>query len=375
MNTGNWESAPMGPMGGYTSVEMLLDDVSNRMAATNFPRHSRGSNSQKTGGSIRVVKPSSASNSPRSSMGLARRRTVMNDGAYRRRVTMMDQTLMANGGFITNDGLPDVQQPRSTRPVSWHPASHLVPQQAYQSYATPTPELNNQYPLFNLPGTPSVYSGYASPDSTFSPLSMSYTGYEQPQYFQNTPTTFSTHHYTNQQEYVQESDGNLAPQTVANTDPSMYSHFDWNNFATNGFDAPPTPDNFLPIQHPEPSFPAEDSIPYHPLEDDESDDGEELIGMGLYDTPEITKSSSADPQLDNYRALMMSQLLGSGYVPPPKIEPTGKGLKLEETWTPPSDDEDEDDDEQDGEGEDEEQEVKVEASIDAAQTYCPAGWV
>jgi hypothetical protein len=362
-------------MGGYTTVEMLLDDVSKRMAASNIPRHSRGSNSQKTGGSIRVVKPSSASNSPRSSMGLARRRTVMNDGAYRRRVVMMDQTLLANGGFITNDGLPDVQQPRSSRPVSWHPASHLVPQQAYQPYTTLAPELNNQYPLFNLPGTPSVYSGYASPDSTFSPLSMPYTGYEQPQYFQNTHTTFAAPHYPNQQEYIQESNGNFTPQTMANTDPSMYSHFDWNNFATNGFDAPPTPDNFLPIQHPEPSFPGEDSIPYHPLEDDESDDGEELIGMGLYDTPEITKSSSTDPQLDNYRALMMSQLLGSGYVPSRKIEPTGKGLKLEETWTPPSDDEDEDDDEQDGEGEDEEPEVKVEASVDATQTNCPAGWV
>ena len=48
---------------------------------------------------------------------------------------------------------------------------------------------------------------------------------------------------------------------------------------------------------------------------------------------------------------MMSQVLGSAYRRP---EPVGKGLKLEETWNPPSDDEEEEDDEQDGEAEDDE---------------------
>ncbi|PQE05597.1 hypothetical protein CJF30_00007764 [Rutstroemia sp. NJR-2017a BBW] len=120
----------------------------------------------------------------------------------------------------------------------------------------------------------------------------------------------------------------------------MYSHFDWNHFAANGFEdatAPPTPDNFLPIQHPEPSFTSEESIPYHPLSEDEPE-GEELIGM-------------ADPQLDNYR--IMSQLLGSTYR---RTESVGKGLKLEETWQPPTAKEDEDDDEEeDGEAEEEEE--------------------
>jgi hypothetical protein len=143
------------------------------------------------------------------------------------------------------------------------------------------------------------------------------------------------------------------------TDSSMYSHFDWENFATNGFEsstAPPTPENFLPIQHPDPTLPVDDAIPYHSLSDSEPE-GEILQGLGLYDTPEISKSPSSDPQLDNYRALVMSQLLGPAYR---KAEPelVGKGLKLEETWNPPpSDDEDdeEDDDEQDGEGEDDEE--------------------
>lgn len=157
----------------------------------------------------------------------------------------------------------------------------------------------------------------------------------------------------------------------------MYSHFDWNNFAVNGFEhastAPPTPENFLPIQHPEPTFPAEESIPYHPLDD--SDDGEELIGMGLYDTPEPAKAPSSDPQLDNYRSLMMSHLLGAGR----RVEPTGKGLKLEETWNPPpSDDEDEDeddDDERDGEGESDDEDATEQTASIAITTNEPASTV
>ena len=159
------------------------------------------------------------------------------------------------------------------------------------------------------------------------------------------------------QNYVQQS-------TQNNTDSTMYSHFDWNNFAVNGFEnsptAPPTPENFLPIQHPEPSFPAEESIPYHPLSDD--DDGEELIGMGLYDSPEPAKAPSSDPHLDNYRSLMMSHLLRAA-------EPTGKGLKLEETWTPPSDDEEEDDDEQDGDGESDDEEEATEKTTTVVTSH------
>lgn len=127
----------------------------------------------------------------------------------------------------------------------------------------------------------------------------------------------------------------------------------------NGFESstsPPTPENFLPIQHPDTTLPADDAIPYHSLSDSEPD-GEILQGLGLYDSPEISKAPPSDPQLDNYRSLVMSQLLGTAYR---KTEPesTGKGLKLEETWNPPpsDDDDDEDDDEKDGEGEDDDEE-------------------
>lgn len=143
-------------------------------------------------------------------------------------------------------------------------------------------------------------------------------------------------------------------QSVPQDNESLYAQ-DWNYFAAHGFEdsstTPPTPENFLPIQHPEPSF-QEDAIPYQPLDD--ADDGEELIGLGLYDTPE-TKSPQSDPQLDNYRALMMAQMMGTPYRRP---EPTGKGLKLEETWAPPAAEDDEESD-KDGEGDDEEEEESI----------------
>lgn len=359
-----WENVPVA---GHNIVEMILDDVSKQMGNSTSVRLSKGSNGQKAGSSMRVIKPSSASNSPRSSMGLGRRRTVMNDGAYRRRLVMMDQNLLAAGAFVSDDGPQVPLQTRPSRPVSWHPASHLSSQQSFQSYNTPAPEINPHYQTYNNPCTPSIYPGYASPESTFSPLSMPGTGYGQEEYYQHPQSSMPTSQLVTQQYFAPQTFENTPPQSIINTDSSMYSHFDWNNFATNGFEnstAPPTPENFLPIQHSEPAFPPEDSIPYHSLEDNESDDGEELIGMGLYDTPEISKFPAADPQLDNYRTFMMTSLLGSGYIPPRRPEPMGKGLKLEETWTPPDDededDDQEDDDEQDGEGEEEEPEAKIE---------------
>lgn len=92
---------------------------------------------------------------------------------------------------------------------------------------------------------------------------------------------------------------------------------------------------------PEPVLPAmpQESPAFQCLDESE-EDGEVLVGMGLYDAPDKVND---DPQLDNYRSTV-SSLLGSRFRP---AEPQGKGLKLEETWSPPpksEDDEDEDED-------------------------------
>jgi len=354
MNSGNWEAAPA----AYTTVEMLLDDVSKQMASSNISRYSYGSQAstrQMPGSSMRIVKPNSTSNSPRGSIGLNRRRTVMNDGAYRRRLAMMDQAVMAAGGCISNDGL---QVPtKSTRPVSWHPASNPA-QPMYQApYSAPV--MASQYQYFDMEPTP-TYSGYASPDAAFSSASTPFSGYEPQTYYQVPTASFpvDTSYPTSQTIFLEQPAQSLVQPSSTNTDPTMYSHFDWNNFSLSGFDnmntSPPTPENFLPIQHPDSAFNAEESIPYHSLSDADSD-GEELIGMGLYDGP---KTPSTDPQLDQYCSLIASH----SFETLPKAERIGKGLKLEETWQPPAsddedddDDDDDEDDEQDGEGEEDDE--------------------
>lgn len=104
---------------------------------------------------------------------------------------------------------------------------------------------------------------------------------------------------------------------------------------------PPTPDSMLYPQQPQPAV----SECSERCNDEPEDEGEILVGMGLYDTPD---KYDEDPQLNNYRSTATS-LFGSSYR---SMEPTGKGLKLEETWEPPkSDDEEEEDDDDDDDSE------------------------
>lgn len=91
------------------------------------------------------------------------------------------------------------------------------------------------------------------------------------------------------------------------------------------------------VDQPEPVLPAEESIPYQALDEPE-EEGEILVGMGLYDAPDKTDT---DPELDYYRT-STSNLLGSTYR-------KGAGLKLEEAWEPPKEDESSSDDEEEEE--------------------------
>lgn len=243
---------------------------------------------------------------------------------------------------------------KSGRPVSWHPSSQFAPQQTYQSLY-PVTNARDDLHLFELPPTPVVYSGYGSPDSSFSP-ELPYNGHS-PQHYMETgpsvPLASSCHYVSSQQQNGTHQPAGYFPVPAVDTPPTLYSHFDFGIYATNDFEtstSPPTPDDFLPVQYPDSSFPAEEAIPYHSLSNStDEEDGEILCGMGLYDAPETSKAAPSDPQLDNYRS-SLSQLLGSGH----RREPTGKGLKLEETWNPPASDDEEEEDE-DGEGEDDDE--------------------
>ncbi|KAK1770473.1 hypothetical protein QBC33DRAFT_268509 [Phialemonium atrogriseum] len=357
---------------GYNMTDALFEELSRQLSTVTSRRFSRGSNGQLSGNSMRVMKPRSANNSPRSTTLQDRRKAILNDGQLHqhRARPAIDNAYMPTSGYqMSSENMPGPSQ-LPTRPLSWHPSSqqaqphpHASQQQQQQTelqqphqqeYQHQQPLMHYPFPSYtepdlaslrNLPPTPAVYSGYTSPASAFSPLSLPYSGYEQQQqsYFSPTGWTVPAQQQSSVlplSQHPREPDFN---QRSPPEQPS--SHLEWNSFVAHGFDrctAPPTPQDFIQAQQPEPRLQSEESIPYEPLE--EESDGEILYGLGLYDTPE----KAADPQIDYHRSVV-SSLLGSAYTYP---EPTGKGLKLEDAWEPPADsDEDSQDGSDDAEGE------------------------
>lgn len=338
----------------------VYDDFSQQQQHTpseSARRISRGSCSgYKPNNSMRVVKPSSASNSPQTMA--SRRRTMMNDGNLaRRRQYALDQAILAQQLQSAAPATCDTyQEPvkRTTRPMSWHPSTQVQQQQQpFQMHIQQMPQFDvSQYMLPNttpsemdfysgyqqFPPTPAIYSGQTSPASTFSPLSLPFAASTQPQLpMQPQMESWDTMSYMNS---VPMSSSGSPGETEAFPAYTSQSAMEWDAFASNGFHsstAPPTPDMYQQVDQPEPVLPAEESIPYQALDEPE-EEGEILVGMGLYDAPDKTDT---DPELDYYRT-STSNLLGSTYR-------KGAGLKLEEAWEPPKEDESSSDDEEEEE--------------------------
>ncbi|KAI1663037.1 hypothetical protein F4813DRAFT_18352 [Daldinia decipiens] len=348
-------SMPHMPPQSYSS-DPTFDELSRQFAfSDSIRRISRGSTGQRTPGAMRIVKPSSANSSPQAMM--ARRRTMMNDGnlAQRRQQALNQAVMQQMQQDCTSYSTPEIPIKRNNRPVSWHPTSYFqqpqmhipMPQPDFSQYVMPAPMSYQQTDIYsgyqNLPPTPAIYSGQTSPISSMSPLCLPYAESSQthptPTYISNdvwNPTPQFMPNYT-----VNSSPGELEPfpsfdgQTSFNWDNTLSAH-DFNSCT-----APPTPDEFQPVQQPQPMVTPEESIPYQSLEEPE-EEGEILVGMGLYDPPCKTDE---DPSLDYYRTTT-SQLLDTTY------RGRGRGWKLEEAWEPPvSDDEEGDEDDEEDEGE------------------------
>ncbi|KEY69805.1 hypothetical protein S7711_03781 [Stachybotrys chartarum IBT 7711] len=327
----------------------FMDDFNVQVAAR---RLSRGSSCQRTGMTSRVSKHPSASNSPRSSMMLNRRRTMMNEVQLPGQQPAMDYVSMGLGQESHNQ-----PSARTARPVSWHPSTHLQPrlysyQQTQYPLSTPSMHTENQ-DMFSQPHfSPMMasYSNNTSPCSTFSPLPLPtshgadvshYFSADRPDMDQRSLSLFAG--VPDNQGFVE------AFPAFDNTmnDNGSSQTLDWNAFVMHGFNntSPPTPESFLPVQQAQPVL--SDQSTARATMDDQEDDGEILVGMGLYDQPEKYEE---DPHLNNYRSTV-SSLLGSGFRP---REPQGKGLKLEETWEPPKSEDEEEDDEDSGDSSEDE---------------------
>ncbi|KAI3533585.1 hypothetical protein CSPX01_12658 [Colletotrichum filicis] len=338
-----------GPVPTPYHPDTFLDDLSRQMAISQASRRlSRGSNGQRNAGAMRVAKPTSASNSPRSAAAMqARRRTVVNDGNLaRRRQQPMDQVPMPDYG----------SQSRPSRPLSWHPSTFQQQKMAVpQSMAQyPFPPVTSAYDTDSyhvyqqFPPTPAAYSCNTSPVASFSPLSLPFGGYDGSNYLPvegwNVPPQAPPAYVSSDNTGYAEPFPSL-PTTLPDLTPSSTST-QWNSHHVHGFTStsPPTPQTLPQAQQPQPIVPNEDTIPYQPLDEPE-EEGEILVGMGLYDAPD---KYDQDPQLDTSRSAM-SSLLGVSFRP---LEGTGKGLKLEESWQPPESDDEDEDEQDDADGED-----------------------
>lgn len=294
----------------------------------------------------------------------------MNDAslAARRRQYAMDQAVLP----MYAPEMPN-SQPRTNRPLSWHPSTYPQYHHVQAPSSQQQQQLNlNQYP-FPVTMLQDEHDASMAYQSHYSPIPAAYSCSTSPSLaFSPLPLPFNTHETT---PGVPVEGWSLPPQSVP-TYVSAQSAVNYAEpfpalpaaeFATSALQAqwgdyaqglhstsPPTPENLPASQQPQPVVSTEESIPYQPLDESE-EEGEILVGMGLYDAPD---KYDDDPQLNNSRSAM-SSLFGASYR---AQEGTGKGLKLEEAWQPPeSDDEDEDED-ADGEDQDEDEEEPAQAA-------------
>jgi hypothetical protein len=309
-------------------------------------RQSRGSKSSPRGSSpIKVTKSTSTHSSPRERIAAAR------------------QTYQQQQQPVTTMAMP-VEYTQTSRPVSWHPASFHQAMQYQQQQAAafhhfsqqmPAPYYPQQQQHFQQP-SPDVFSACAAQQS-YSPAQTAYSNEGSPCSFVNVGLPAQCGgDFGAIPSYIDIPTWDLAQPMAATAGylpTTTYSDFlpaapagyigtppmeglDWASFAMNAFslNAPPTPEVLSqPMMVMMPELDATGSV----SSDDEEDDGEVLVGMGLYDDDDDDKKLSMDSGLD--RARSMSMLMGGGGAAP--TVPAGKGLRLEETWQPPKTEDDE----------------------------------
>jgi len=370
------QQASVGP---YT-VDSILNQLSRQLIG-NTRRYSRASNGQQRGGNaMRISKPSSASNSPRSSTLQARRRTLIGDGfrgGLQSLSPAMDH-LPTPASETPSELFYEPQTTRPARPVSWHPSSQNAQQPLFaQQDATlyPYSAYNDAEILASLqqfPPTPAVYSGYTSPAESFSPLSLPYSNFSASQQHIYSPVSQSVPMSQPQQvpaflpatcssDYPAAtalSEIPYLPLSQAMDDTSAWESQLASSAMFNRQTAPPTPEDFACSLGPNPAMEASGQQQptkadagqqaYQPLiyddKDEDEPEGEILYGMGLYDAPDHNKESTL------HQSVVLSLLGGTREQKEDVDTGKGLGLKLEDAWEPPAS---EDEDEEEGENEDE----------------------
>ncbi|KAF7589194.1 hypothetical protein BBP40_004682 [Aspergillus hancockii] len=286
------------------------------------------------GNTGRVMKPRSAGNSPsgRSRIAASHGSPMYQPIQNQSYQTPINPVVLASA----------MRRRRATRPISWHPAS--LESTAYLSppyYQTTAPESFAVMgpPAQSLDTTPptladgSMLPSYAStPNGAFSftamqdPAPMQQSSFLDMSGLHIDPVTWDTgvSNLTTMAQPMPDS-WPFDMMSMNNSIPSAgVTASGYASAPSSGYLTGPSTPDFLPIQHPDTnSKPNSDAQPE-----------DELVGMGLYSQP--------DTFLDSFH------------------EVSGKGLKLEETFTPSDD---ETDDSKDAENEDDDLEPTEQISV------------
>jgi len=322
-------------------IDDLVRDVSMQMANSQLTRRSSG-HSHRTASNLRrdaarVMKINSAGSSPRN---IERRKTVMSQAPIRHRSTLDDHyaNMLSFGG--QQPLAQDRTQP-SARPRSWHPSSlpqghrsgqteaavhHQLRGSRRTQFAANTASLpsslhSNVYVPSTTNLNPSLGAAYLSYPMTLSNQYQEYPYTIGPEFYPYGPLSFPD---PSAKPALERYRGFYNPQDSS----PIHSYDNWSGGpAAVGFNVttPSTPD-FLPIQHPPHPAVSSDRHPHAQLAKQPS---KELVGMGLYDDPDSSPTfGSMDESQPGF-----SRSQSEAY---PLLQPTGKGLKLEETWQPPA---------------------------------------
>lgn len=341
-----------------SEYEALFNDINSRMASSRLSkRHSRSSGVQTPNrASARIEKPRSTNPSPRR---IERRKTTASVKPY---ISLDDHYNAMLGPGKTYDDASDLIGARLqsdyllARPMSWHPTSYQISQ-------TPVPNLGDLPPTIYTSGTSTGYglnqintentlaldgSRPSKPTRSETTPYMSQGKYnvvdalkQQPSAVSQTtratwcvsPNTFAPLSYSQPNTlpevgpfYASSKQFTLQPSIGFETATAQQQIF---GEQFSAMDSAVEADDFLPMQRPTScisvsSVPERKVLPSGLANNDEEystdslasfdHDSQELVGMGLYDSPERDESivRTGLPQ-----------------------EAKGKGLKLEETWKPP----------------------------------------
>ena len=311
----------------YTDyLSMAPQDLSAQMMRTHQPRRlsSKSSTPSSSRRASRIAKFGVASNSP---VGVQRRRTTANHSAY-------DQTYY-NPRLSREQRLYNYYQARHSqaevRPFSWHPGAEPPLSFAASRPTTQQPTGNALLGFENLAVTdtpPSVEQSihdacnaghsypYAIPASNITTQAPSGEAFPPPLVIPAQESGYVPNYYqpvrpTNTADTLQGQSQGYQPEVLPYWRTEFYSNPDCSTAAVGSNRASPGISPNVP----------DDDEPETPIEE-----GEELIGIGLYDDKEPAPAIK----------LAYSNING------PALLNHGRDLKLEQTWQPPKDEDSQD---------------------------------